>query len=286
MVQLTVPYPFDSETFVIFKEGIWNDPATNVYINELMDFCYLHPRKSVDYKNYISRRECLSLYDYDADLISMKSRFEKVSPYLLTAKTLLEIGGSDGAFISLVKDRNKDIRITSIDSDEGTLSERVKYSDFNFGDIQDVVSQGLSFDIVCLFHVFEHILKPEKFLSAVKRVIQSKSIIIIEVPSLSDPLLNLYKSEAYKDFYFYSDHPFIYSHTSIERIMKANGFKAQKIIPHQRYGLDNHLQWLASGKPGGSNEYAAITLELDKPYKVNLERKGYTDSVIWVGRLK
>lgn len=127
--------------------------------------------------------------------------------------------------------------------------------------------------------------EPSIFLSQIKKLNHKESLVIIEVPSLDDPLLSIYKNLNYKSFYFQAQHPFIYSRKSLNRVMEFNNFKTLENIPHQRYGLENHLQWLSNSKPaGGNKEFLDFTNNIENNYKVNLEKTKMTDSIIWVGK--
>ena len=64
--------------------------------------------------------------------------------------------------------------------------------------------------------------------------------------------------------------------------MNYNGFKTIEIIPHQRYGLENHLQWLSNGKPGGNPNFITLTESIECKYLTNIEKTKLTDSVIWI----
>ena len=101
---------------------------------------------------------------------------------------------------------------------------------------------------------------------------------IIEVPSLDDPLSSLYKSPAHRDFYFQKQHPYVYSAKSLRRVLEHHGFRVE-IVPYQRYGLENHLQWLSAGKPGGNAEFARTFQSCDAAYRAALEASGLTDTV-------
>ena len=54
-----------------------------------------------------------------------------------------------------------------------------------------------------------------------------------------------------------------------------------KIKYHQRYSIDNHLNWLNNGKPGGSKYIKQLLGDkLNSIYKLNLEKSGYADTLI------
>ena len=145
---------------------------------------------------------------------------------------------------------------------------------------------GQKFDIICLFHVLEHIINFKEFLYKIKSLLHEDSLLVIEVPSIEDPLLTLYQLEKYKNFYFQKQHPFIYSRVSLKRLMEYFGFSTEKIIPFQRYGLINHLNWIIKSSPGGNLLFQEIFKQSEISYILDIEEKSLTDSVIWLGNLK
>lgn len=114
----------------------------------------------------------------------------------------------------------------------------------------------------------------------------SDSLLIIEVPSLFDPLLSLYNCSSYRKFYFQNQHPFVYSKTSIVRLMEHNDFQTKEVINYQRYGLENHLNWIINNSPGGNRLFRKTFCETNKSYIDEIESKGKTDTVIFVGNVK
>ncbi len=105
---------------------------------------------------------------------------------------------------------------------------------------------------------------------------------VIEVPSMDDPLISLYRSEPYRRFYFQRQHPYVYTLHSLARLLEHTPLEVERKIPHQRYGLENHLQWLADGTPGGNETYREIFGDREDEYMRALERFGRTDAVIFI----
>lgn len=124
-----------------------------------------------------------------------------------------------------------------------------------------------------------------KFLEKIKNLLAPNGRVLIEVPSLDDPLLSIYHSEPYERFYFQKQHPFVYSASSLERTLEREGFSTIQTIPYQRYGLENHISWMVKQKPGGNFLYNKLFAPIDKKYRAILEEYGKTDTVFWVGKL-
>ena len=281
-----IPEPFDSENFEIFKKGISDNPSTDVYINDRRDFLFLHPTPKTDYDNYIPRAEKYGLADYKEKLQVIQRRITKIE-HLLDNKprSLLEVGAGDGSFLQAIKESYPNIHLTAVDKNQNTLHHRSIHSDEQYSDLQELLETSRFYDFICLFHVLEHILPPSNFLSSIRRLLRGTSFLIIEAPSFSDPLLSLYNNQAFSEFYFQSQHPYLYSPPSLRRLMEHNGYQTIELINYQRYGLENHLTWLSQGRPGGNAAFQDLFRELEAPYIAALERQGKTDTVIWVGKV-
>ncbi len=280
-----VPCPFRDERFALLRHGIFDDEHIDVMINQQQDFAYLYPQPQIDYSQYVPRVKQLGLSNYKAKLDIYHRRFLKVLPYVEEGESILDIGAGDGLFLKIVKEHCHHIHITACEKDQNTLEERRNVlGEENFEDLEDLLKTGRSFSIVSLFHVLEHILEPSMFLDNLRKLLTPDSILIIEIPSLCCPLLTLYHSKAYHAFYFQKQHPFNYSHTSLQRLMEYHNFQTLEIISFQRYGLENHLQWLTQEKPGGNIVFREIFRRSNVHYIADLEQASKTDSVIWVGR--
>lgn len=273
--------PLGHDSFTLLRSGVQDDPSIDVYINEQRDFAVLDPIPVMDYASYERRYEKLGLKTYARSLSGPKGRLEKIRDLIPAGGRVLEIGAADGAFLKLAKDAVPDCAYSAVEPDQHTKPARdalpwlVQYET-----VGRAIEQSAKFDLVMLFHVFEHVLDPAAFLSEVQQILAPGGALLIEVPSLHDPLLSLYENLAYQAFYFQRQHPYVYSAPSLERVLENGGFRPRRVIPYQRYGLENHLQWLAKGSPGGNDRYRDLFAESDTSYRRALEAAGTTDTII------
>jgi len=281
-----IPKPLAQEMFKILRKGVYNNKDCEVFINEQEDFAFLYPYVEYDYSAYVPRVQKLNQTIYKKKRAVFEQRFSKIKSFLQNnISSIIEIGAAEGKFLSIVKEAYPNIALAAVEPDANTLKEREDIADLsNYISIEEASSSG-TYDIVCLFHVFEHIFDIESFFCRLKKLMHKDSILIIEVPSLDDPLLSVYNLREYEDFYFQVQHPFVYSRDSLERVIEYNGFKTKSIIDFQRYGLENHLQWLASLKPGGNPFFENIFERSAQTYRNDLECAHKTDSVIWSGTM-
>lgn len=275
--------PFNHEDFYEHRRGIYDHPDISVYLNKERDFAFLCPQPKVNYFLYQPRVKRLNLEDYRKYNQVVERRFPKISSYFNRPLRVLEIGSYDGAFLRLAKEWNPQLDLVSLEIDVRTKQDRdqsnwlKQYSSFS-----ELFEEGLHFDLVCFFHVLEHIIDPSDFLGSCAKVLNRDGKIIVEVPSLHDPLLKLYGSKEYEKFYFQVQHPYAYSAHSLCRLLEANHFSIQRCLLHQRYGLENHLTWLAENRPGGNEILRNIFSTIDQGYRERLEAEGYGDAVIVV----
>ena len=282
----SLPEPFCKERFSLFKRGVFDDAAIDVYVNEAGDFAVLWPKPSVDYVRYQPRHQKLGLTAYKKTRGVIDSRFRKLAPDFADARSVLEIGAAEGAFLARIAEHDPAVSLASVEPDESTRADRDALAGLRqFAALEEVVASGMKVDIVCLFHVFEHLADPATFLSNVKRVLQPSGRAIIEVPSLDDPLLQLFQTPAYREFYFQKQHPFVYSASSLRRVLERQGFDVT-IRPYQRYGMENHLQWLTAAKPGGNPVFRDTFQSCDAAYLSALEASGRTDTVFAIAQVR
>jgi len=279
----TLPAPFREEDFALYRKGVYESPDISVYLNDRRDFAVLFPQPTLDYYQYQPRFKTLSLDAYRIRNEVVERRFGKIASYFTGPVSVLEIGSFDGAFLQHARARNDRVRLASLEMDARSASERDRLTWLRqYSDFAEVTVEGTRFDLVCAFHVLEHIVDPAAFLRQCRGVLGRGGRLIIEVPSLDDPLLKLYGISEYEAFYFQRQHPYVYSARSLSRLFETQGFQVERCIPHQRYGLENHLTWLAKRRPGGDEALRTVFAPIDCHYRERLEALGLADAVIVV----
>ena len=139
----------------------------------------------------------------------------------------------------------------------------------------------LKFDIISLFHVFEHVSTPLEQLRLLRERLNENGKIIIEVPHAKDALISLYNIEQFKSFTFWSEHLILHTRESLEIYLRTAGFKNIVISGYQRYPLANHLYWLSDKKPCGEIVYNyLINKNIDWEYSNILKSIDKTDTLI------
>lgn len=287
--RVLIPKPFRDDEFSLLRTGIYDDSQTRVFMNEARDFAYLDPIPFINYEDYKPRAQTLysktSENRHDArKAIERKkqayaARLKKVESVLFPNGLVLEIGAGDAGFLAYAKSQIQTLNLSCVEPDKNSKAARDKYSWLlQYESIDQVERQSL--DFVMAYHVLEHIHDPAEFLDGCRRVLKPTGQLIIEVPSLTDPLLTVYKLPEYEAFFYQKQHPYYYSLPSLHRLLAGHDFVVNEMIPHQRYGLENHLQWIRHATPGGSDVYREIFKVTDNSYRLELEASDHADTAI------
>lgn len=278
-----LPAPLDLEQYRLLRPSIYDDDATAVFVNAAGDFAALDPLPDVAYQNYQSRVENLGLADYKKRRGVLESRLARIAPMIAGADSFVEIGAADAAFLALLYGQDRNRRYAAVEPDDRSRPARDALAWLQrFDSTTAAATADIGWARVGMFHVFEHLVDPTAILADIRGMLVPGGKLIIEVPCYRDPLLSLYECNAYAQFYFQRQHPYVYTGASLARVLGVNGFTVEREIAYQRYGLENHLQWLNAGKPGGNAAYREIFHGLDDNYRAALEKAGHTDTVILV----
>jgi SAM-dependent methyltransferase len=142
-----------------------------------------------------------------------------------------------------------------------------------------------AFDVVTLFHVFEHLTDPLASLAELARVMAPAGRLVLEVPHARDFLLSFVDCPAFRAHTFWSEHLILHTRDSLRALLRAGNFETLSIEGVQRYPLANHLHWLATGKPAGHQHWHSLRDErLDQAWGDQLARLDLTDTLILEAR--
>ena len=196
---------------------------------------------------------------------------------LIANKKWMDIGTGTGAVLDLLGPLAKSV--TAVEPQNSARSALLEMNYNAFPLVKDVPDSN--FDIVTLFHVFEHLLDPIETLLEIKEKICDDGKLIIEVPHANDFLIKFLDNSSFKNSTFWSEHLILHTRDSLRIFLEKAGFKNITIHGFQRYPLANHLHWLANGGPGGHVKWSHLrTNDLDKAYSDLLGHLHLTDTLI------
>ncbi|MGI9604004.1 MAG: class I SAM-dependent methyltransferase [Acidimicrobiales bacterium] len=197
--------------------------------------------------------------------------------HAITNRRWLDIGTGSGAILDRLGGRATEVAAVEPQGEFRSLLSERGYQVFR--DVRDAPND--SFDLVTLFHVFEHMTSPLDDLLSIREVLAPGGRVVIEVPHARDFLLSFLGVESFRSFTLWSEHLLLHTRDSLRRFLEAAGFDDVTIRGFQRYPLANHLHWLAEGRPGGHDRWAMLRdHDLDAAYGRKLADIDATDTLI------
>jgi 2-polyprenyl-3-methyl-5-hydroxy-6-metoxy-1,4-benzoquinol methylase len=247
---------------VIFLKNL--DHVSNEHYTEMENFSYWESK---------TRDEALEL-TYGDDI----RRFKSIS-HLIENKSYLDFGCGLGGVLDMAKQVTTNV--SGLEPQKNIADNLRKLNYTIFESIEEIINNNIKFDVITLFHVFEHVPNPLEILEKIHTILNPDGYLIIEVPNANDALITLYNLESFKEYTFWSEHLILHTKNSLKKYLKISGFKNIKINGLQRYGLSNHLYWLKDGKPGGQNIFKEINGgSIDREYFKILNKNNLTDTII------
>jgi 2-polyprenyl-3-methyl-5-hydroxy-6-metoxy-1,4-benzoquinol methylase len=192
--------------------------------------------------------------------------------------TLLDFGCGNGGLLKIIKEKeNKNIIGVELNNELVNYLNNENITTYN--DINKIPN-NLKFDCIMLNHVLEHLYDPIKTIREIKKKMDSKTLLIIEVPHADDFLISKYNCDEFKKFTFWSEHLILHTEKSLIKLLNIVGFSSIQITYYQRYNFFNHLGWLSNGKPGGHKTTNLSDNDLIKSYDNFLIKNKKTDTLI------
>ncbi len=196
---------------------------------------------------------------------------------LISNKKWMDVGTGAGGVLDLLKPFAD--KVVAVEPQQRALDSLKKEKYEAYADIADVPFND--FDVITLFHVFEHLTDPLDLLAVAYDKLKVGGKIVIEVPHANDFLFSYLDLEEFKKFTFWSEHLVLHNRSSLSAFLHKANFKKTVISGYQRYNLANHLHWLKEKKPGGHVNWSMLsTDELDNAYSNMLEKVDMTDTLI------
>lgn len=151
--------------------------------------------------------------------------------------SLLDIGCGNGSFVERARQNGWESFGTEIAPPNHLKSSGHVYR----GDFLDVNFSENSFDLVSLWHSFEHIKDPRKYLSKVRKILKTGGTLLIELPNFAS-----WQAKMFRGNWFHLDvprHLYHFSPDSLSLLIQKEDFRDIKV---QRgsliYDLFGYLQ--------------------------------------------
>ena len=274
-------YLCKSSSHALLKDRVRDRDDINVLRCDRCGLVFLDQKDHIDCSFYeqggMGKSVNLSNIVATTDQSDTDKRFNLYSKFF-KSRRVLDFGCGQGSLLKKVKASGITDQLFALEPDRAC--REALQEEFNvFADIEEIPDSSL--DVITLFHVLEHIKDPLVVLNQLYPKLVDGGKLIIEVPSSSDVLVNLYGCEAFSDFTYWSCHLYLFNEDNLKIMLEKTDFKIDEIRQYQRYSLANHLYWLAKGEPGGHVKWEFLEdKELQARYEKKLAEIKQCDSLV------
>lgn len=136
---------------------------------------------------------------------------------------MLEIGCGRGSFLSYCRDEER-YDVTGIEVNKKMCAVlKEKDIDVINANFEDVDLTGMKFDVVCMFHVLEHVWDAVQSLKRINTILNDGGILYLELPNYDTPARKLF--DKYWFNYHQPRHLTHFDRKTMERAAHESGFK-------------------------------------------------------------
>lgn len=273
------------ESIIIEHKGTRDDPNINIKMCTESKIRWLDLQHSKNYseeslEEYLVGTDIkeLSLQEIRKETFKDDKRRTEYIENILNGdytRNVLDFGCGTGGFLKLLKNKYNSYGVEMSDIYRNLLNtDGLKV-------YKSIDEFNIKFDIICLWHVFEHLDNPIGLLTQIKKFLKPDGIILIEVPHALDILMTRYNNLEFKKFNYWSEHLILHTEASLKKFIETTGLKLDYITGIQRYNIANHLYWMSNNKPGGHRKWCDLsTSVLDTEYENILNKLNLTDTLI------
>lgn len=160
--------------------------------------------------------------------IALNRKLRLINSTPSSGKALLDIGCGTGDFLQLAQQNNWRVTGTEPNRDARKIANQ-KTNNAVFDAEQLHKFENNFFDVITLWHVFEHLPNLNEHLSGFNRILKSNGTLIIAVPNYKS-----FDANYYKEFWAAYDvprHLWHFSKSSIRKLVAKESLTVDKILP-------------------------------------------------------
>ena len=271
----------------LVHRGTRDNSEVDIYKCPVCGTKYLSTVQENDYENdFMYQTNSMSNLDIQERLLLFQKDDErryKMVNHFCEGKNILDFGCGFGGFLDYIsKSANRYCGVELGRNERDYLNRKKIICKKSIDEYNE------KFDVITLFHTFEHLSNPKEWLNKFSKYLNSNGKLIIEVPNANDVLLSLYDSKHFADFTYWTAHLYLYTVKSLSMLIKeTERYEILSAGQIQRYSIANHLMWLAKGVPGGHEKWSFMDSdELNKAYENKLADFEMCDTLFFVIQLK
>ena len=150
---------------------------------------------------------------------------------------LLDIGAGYGYFVKNAKDAGFEAYGIEPSIDSVKAAKRLLNVKLDCGFFDNKYRKGELFDVITAFHVIEHVVNPQLFITDIRNKLSDGGLLVIETPNIKSFNATFMKEDW--PFVIPDEHLFLFSHKSLKYMLEKNRFK---LVYSQRIGPFIHAK--------------------------------------------
>jgi 2-polyprenyl-3-methyl-5-hydroxy-6-metoxy-1,4-benzoquinol methylase len=165
-----------------------------------------------------------------------KQRAKKISNLVPKGSDILDIGCGNGQFLKEVQSIGQHkIFGTEMEGSSAKRASKIKDIKLFVGDLPKAEFSNHQFDVITLFHVFEHLQEPEAYLDIVDKILKPNGYLVISFPNIDS-----WQSLFFKGKWLHLDPPrhlFFFKPKHFKKIMHERGYS---LIDEQHFSIEQN----------------------------------------------
>ncbi|MDH4222400.1 MAG: class I SAM-dependent methyltransferase, partial [candidate division Zixibacteria bacterium] len=225
--------------------------------------------------------------NYYAEGAATIQKANQVLPLLKKLKpkgVLLEIGCAGGTFLDQASKNNYEVEGVEVSSSMSEKASELYGVKVRQGDFEKLEFMDGSFDIVCMFDVFEHLREPKQALAKIYRILKSNGIVVIDIPTtknalafkLSTKILEIAKKTRGISSPPY--HLYEYLPSTLQRFLRLTNFELCKV---KKYTTP---PWRYLNEDGSRIKKLMLCITRYFNYLLSISFKVYTDRLLVIAQ--
>ncbi len=147
-----------------------------------------------------------------------------VSRFLENNSKVLDIGCGNGRFLlSLLRYGGYELYGTELEGKSADRASRIPQIKLKKGALGENDFSKETFDVITLFHVFEHLAEPERTIDIISKILKKEGVLVMSFPNIDS-----IQSRIFKGRWLHLDPPrhlFFFTPKDFIELMKNRGFK-------------------------------------------------------------